>query len=149
MVDISGKAVTARRATASGTVTMSKSAFAAALNNESKKGDPVAVAELAGVMAAKRTSDIIPLCHPLAIANVNVETSFDETRNEVTFEATVKTNGQTGVEMEALAAASASCLTLYDMLKAIDKAMTIKDIKLLEKAGGASGDYVREERAGA
>jgi cyclic pyranopterin phosphate synthase len=147
MVDVSDKAVTARRATASGSVAMSNDAFAAVQDRASKKGDPITVAELAGVMAAKRASDLIPLCHPLSISNVIVESSFDEMVSKVTFNVTVKTTGQTGVEMEALTAVSAACLTLYDMLKAIDKSMKITDIKLLEKSGGASSDFARDEPA--
>ncbi len=142
MVDVSDKDATARRATASGDVFMSEAALNAAKDRDTKKGDPIAVAELAGVMAAKRTADLIPLCHPLPISAVQVTTQIDDNRRCATFTATVKTTGKTGVEMEALTAVSGACLALYDMLKAVDKTMSISNITLLEKTGGASGDYV-------
>ena len=142
MVDVSDKATTDRFAVASGIVRMSPETLLAATSRDTKKGDPIAVAELAGIMAAKKTAEIIPLCHPLPLASVKlrIEPISD---NELSVYARVKISGQTGVEMEALTAVSAACLTLYDMLKAIDKDMVIGDIKLIEKRGGKSGDFVR------
>lgn len=144
MVDISSKAETNRMALATGSVSMAASTLSAAVNRDAKKGDPVSVAELAGIMAAKKTSDLIPLCHPLPLSSIKVNI---EAENETTLRviARAKTTGKTGVEMEALTAASIACLTLYDMLKAIDKEMVIGDIKLLEKTGGKSGPFVREQ----
>lgn len=141
MVDVSDKAVTTREAVAEGRVRMSAETLALALSGDAKKGDVRAIAELAGIMAAKRTSELIPLCHPLALskAEVRVEPADDGLR--VT--ARAKTSGQTGVEMEALTAVSVACLTVYDMLKAADKAMTIDAVRLISKSGGKSGDWVR------
>ncbi|MEP1231307.1 MAG: cyclic pyranopterin monophosphate synthase MoaC [Litorimonas sp.] len=141
MVDVSDKAVTQRTATAEGKVIMSQEAFD--LSGPNKKGDPVAIAELAGIMGAKKTSDLIPLCHPLPLTKVTtqIEPLTDEIGYKVT--ATAKTDGKTGVEMEALTAVSIACLTLYDMLKAVDKAIEIGDIRLLEKTGGKSGVFKR------
>ena len=144
MVDISDKAATVRVAIASGRVRMLPSTLKIASSRDTKKGDPIAIAELAGVMAAKKTSDIIPLCHPLPLSSVKVSIEAIS-EQEMSVTARAKTNGQTGVEMEALTAVSAACLTLYDMLKAIDKDMVIEDIKLIEKRGGKSGDYIRAE----
>lgn len=144
MVDISDKATTVRVAIASGRVRMLPSTLKFACSRDTKKGDPIAIAELAGVMAAKKTSDIIPLCHPLPLSSVKVSIEAIS-EQEMSVTARAKTNGQTGVEMEALTAVSAACLTLYDMLKAIDKDMVIEDIKLIEKRGGKSGDYIRAE----
>ena len=142
MVDVSDKASTARLAVAFGKVRMSPSTLRAAVSRDTQKGDPIAIAELAGIMAAKKTSDIIPLCHPLPLTAVKVSiTAISDYELSVT--ASAKTQGQTGVEMEALTAVSAACLTLYDMLKAIDKEMVISDIQLVEKRGGKSGDFVR------
>ena len=143
MVDVSDKPSTERIAVASGRIVMQPKTLELALSGAGKKGEVRAVAEIAGVMAAKRTSDLIPMCHPLAISSVKVavEPSADGSGLEVT--ARVKTTGPTGVEMEALTAVSVALLTLYDMLKAADKAMTIEAVRLLEKSGGASGDFRR------
>ncbi len=145
MVDVSGKATTERSTAASARVRMNAAAFAAVAARNTSKGDPASVAELAGVMGAKRTADLIPLCHPLPIANVAVTTEVDAASLSVLIFATVKTTGRTGVEMEALTAASVAALTLYDMLKAIDKSIVIEEIRLETKSGGASGDFVRAE----
>jgi len=143
MVDVSGKAVTRREATACGTVTMSAKAFAALTGGASPKGDVLAAARIAGIMAAKRTSDLIPLCHPLPISQISVDLKADAETLSVAVTAQVRTTAQTGVEMEALTAVSVACLTLYDMLKAADKAMVISGIAVVEKTGGASGPYRR------
>lgn len=139
MVDVSDKAATVREAVAAGFVRMSPETLKLALSGEAKKGDVRAVAEIAGVMAAKKTSDLIPMCHPLALSKVEVRVEPAEGGLSVT--ARVKTTGPTGVEMEALTAASVALLTLYDMLKAADKAMVIQDVRVIEKSGGASGDF--------
>lgn len=141
MVDVSAKTVTQRQATASGKVLMSQAAFDLTHNN--KKGDPIAIAELAGIMGAKKTSDLIPLCHPLPVTKVSVEITPLEKEIGFSVKATVKTDGKTGVEMEALTAVSVACLTVYDMLKAVDKAIEITDIMLVQKSGGKSGDFQR------
>ena len=142
MVDVSDKPATAREAVASGFVRMSPETLALAVSGSGRKGDVRAVAELAGVMAAKKTSDLIPLCHPLALSKVVVEVEPAEGGLAVT--ARVKTTGPTGVEMEALTAASVACLTIYDMLKAAEKGMVIEAVRLLEKTGGKSGDWVAQ-----
>ena len=139
MVDVSAKPPTSREAVARGEVRMTPATRALAVSGEGKKGDVRAVAELAGVMAAKRTSDLIPLCHPLALSKIEVAVSVIDEGLRVT--ARVRTTGPTGVEMEALTAVSVACLTLYDMLKAAERGMVIADIRLLEKSGGASGDW--------
>ena len=139
MVDVSDKAVTAREAVAEGFVRMSPQTLALAVSGEGRKGDVRAVAELAGIMAAKRTSDLIPLCHPLALSKVEVRIEPAEDGLSVT--ARVRTTGQTGVEMEALTAVSVACLTIYDMLKAAEKGMVIEAVRLTAKSGGASGDW--------
>jgi cyclic pyranopterin phosphate synthase len=139
MVDVSGKPQTAREAVATGLVRMSAKTLALALDGGGKKGDVRAVAEIAGVMAAKRTSELIPLCHPLALSKIEVSVKPAEDGLAVT--ARVKTTGPTGVEMEALTAVSVACLTLYDMLKAAERGMSIDAVRLLEKSGGASGDW--------
>lgn len=141
MVDISEKEDTARVAIAHGFIRVSQTAFDLSIGRDTKKGDPIAISELAGIMSAKKTSDLIPLCHPLPITGVKVDiTPLPETLEfEVT--ARVKTTGKTGVEMEALTCVSSACLTLYDMLKAVDKSMVIHGIELLEKSGGKSGHY--------
>ena len=141
MVDVSDKAVTAREALAEGFVRMDAATLALALSGDAKKGDVRATAEIAGIMAAKKTADLIPLCHPLALSKVEVRVEPGEGGLSVT--ARVRTTGQTGVEMEALTAVSVACLTVYDMLKAADKAMTIENVRLLTKTGGKSGDWVR------
>ena len=143
MVDVSGKPATAREAIASGLVRMSPATLALALGGQAKKGDVRAVAEIAGVMAAKRTSDLIPLCHPLSLSKVEVAVAEAPDGAGLTVTARVKTTGPTGVEMEALTAVSVACLTIYDMLKVADKAMTIEAVQLVEKTGGASGDFRR------
>jgi cyclic pyranopterin phosphate synthase len=142
MVDVSDKPATAREAVAGGFVRMSPETLALAVSGSGRKGDVRAVAELAGVMAAKKTSDLIPLCHPLALSKVVVEVETAEGGLAVI--ARVKTTGPTGVEMEALTAASVACLTIYDMLKAAEKGMVIEAVRLLEKTGGKSGDWVAE-----
>ena len=143
MVDVSGKPATAREALATGRLVMAPETLELALSGQGKKGDVRAVAEIAGVMAAKRTSDLIPMCHPLSISSVKVEVHPSSDGSGLQVSARVKTNGPTGVEMEALTAASVALLTLYDMLKAADKAMTLQDVRLIEKSGGASGDFRR------
>ena len=141
MVDIGDKAITTRVAVAQGRVTMQPETLALAWGRDTKKGDPIAIAELAGIMAAKRTADIIPLCHPLPLTSVKVTIEPAPDAPALIVTARVKTAGKTGVEMEALTAVSAACLTLYDMLKAVDKAMIIGGIELIEKTGGKSGTY--------
>ena len=139
MVDVSGKAATVREAAAKGFLRMAPQTLALALSGEGKKGDVRAVAEIAGVMAAKKTADLIPMCHPLALSKVEVRVEPAEGGLSVT--ARVKTTGPTGVEMEALTAASVALLTLYDMLKAAEKGMVIETVRLLSKTGGKSGDW--------
>ncbi|MEG3082430.1 cyclic pyranopterin monophosphate synthase MoaC [Sphingomonas sp. PB2P12] len=139
MVDVGGKAVTAREAVASGRITMSAEAAAAIGAGTAKKGDVLAVARVAGIMAAKRTSDLIPLCHPLPLTKVEIDLIVDETG--VTATATASTEGKTGVEMEALTAATVTLLTIYDMAKAIDKTMVLSDIRVRAKSGGKSGNW--------
>lgn len=141
MVDVSAKAMTAREAVADGRIDMSEAAAAAILAGLVKKGDVLAVARVAGIMAAKRTADLIPLCHPIALSAVTIDFDLDDTGVRVT--ASARTAGQTGVEMEALTAASVALLTIYDMAKAIDKAMVIDGVRLLSKTGGKSGDWHR------
>ena len=141
MVDIGSKVETERTAIAAGRVRMAPDTLRRALDRDTKKGDPIAIAELAGIMGSKRTSDLIPLCHPLPLTSVTVSIERDGDADALRVIATAKTTGRTGVEMEALTAVSVACLTLYDMLKAIDKAMVIDGIELIEKTGGKSGDY--------
>ncbi|HOY79347.1 MAG TPA: cyclic pyranopterin monophosphate synthase MoaC [Hyphomonadaceae bacterium] len=141
MVDVSDKASTKRVATAEGRVLMSAKALDLA-RSKGGKGDVRATAEIAGVMAAKRTSDLIPMCHPLALSNVKVRVNELEDGSGLGVVAEVGTTGPTGVEMEALTAVSVACLTIYDMLKAVDRAMRIEGVRLLAKSGGASGDFV-------
>jgi cyclic pyranopterin phosphate synthase len=139
MVDVSDKAATVREAVAEGFVRMSPATLTLALSGEGKKGDVRAVAEIAGVMAAKRTAELIPMCHPLALSKVEVR--VEPAEGGLSVIARVKTTGPTGVEMEALTAVSVACLTLYDMLKAAEKAMVVENIRLLAKSGGRSGDW--------
>ena len=139
MVDVGGKTPTAREAVATGRITMSAEAARAIAEGSAKKGDVIAVARVAGIMAAKRTSDLIPLCHPLQLTKITLDLDVDD--SGVTATATVATDGKTGVEMEALTAVGVALLTVYDMAKAIDKAMEIDGIRLLEKRGGKSGDW--------
>jgi cyclic pyranopterin phosphate synthase len=139
MVDVSDKPITAREAVAEGFVRMSPKTLKLALSGEGKKGDVRAVAEIAGVMAAKKTSDLIPMCHPLALSKVEVR--VEPADGGLAVSARVRTTGPTGVEMEALTAASVACLTLYDMLKAAEKGMVIEGVRLVSKTGGKSGDW--------
>lgn len=140
MVDVSGKAETAREATAEGCVVMTHETLALAQGGAAK-GDVLGVARLAGIMGAKRTADLIPLCHPLPIAKVSLDLTPDPALPGIRITATVRTTGRTGVEMEALTAVSTACLTVYDMLKAAEKSMHIEGIRLLRKSGGKSGSY--------
>jgi cyclic pyranopterin monophosphate synthase len=139
MVDVGAKAVTRREAVAVGRIDMAAAAIAAIRTGTATKGDVLAVARVAGIMAAKRTSDLIPLCHPLPLSRVAIDLAVDEAGIAVT--ATVATDGKTGVEMEALSAASVALLTVYDMAKALDKAMVIGGVRVIEKRGGRSGDW--------
>ena len=141
MVDVSDKAVTARIAVAAGNVRMAPATYQIIAEGRAKKGDVLAVARLAGIMGAKKTPDLIPLCHPLPVTKVAVELTLDATLPGVRIEATVKTTGQTGVEMEALTAVSTAALTVYDMAKAVDKEMEIGGIRVLLKDGGKSGRF--------
>ena len=143
MVDVSDKADSARTARASGVIRMSRETLEAIRSNEIAKGDVVAVAKVAGIMAAKKTSDLIPLCHPIALTDVGIEVELDDTLPGIRVQATTATVGKTGVEMEALSAVSVVLLTIYDMAKAMDKGMTITDIALEEKRGGRSGTWMR------
>ncbi|RYD44507.1 MAG: cyclic pyranopterin monophosphate synthase MoaC [Sphingomonadales bacterium] len=142
MVDVGAKAVTQRRAVAGGRITMSPGALEAIRSGNAPKGDVLSTARIAGIMAAKRTADLIPLCHPLALTKVGVDFAWED--SGISVMATAQTTGQTGVEMEALTAASVALLTLYDMAKALDRAMILGDIRLLEKSGGRSGDWRTE-----
>ena len=141
MVDVSGKAVTDRLAVAEGFVRMTPETLALITEGRAKKGDVLSVARLAGIMGAKKTADLIPLCHPLPITKVALDLTVASDRPGIRIEATVKTGGQTGVEMEALTAVSTACLTVYDMVKAAEKGMVIEDIRLVLKEGGKSGRY--------
>ena len=145
MVDVGDKAETSRSATAEGYVLMQTDTLKLIRKGDAKKGDVIGTARLAGIMAAKKTSDLIPLCHPLMLTKVSVEITEDETLPGLRVTATAKLTGKTGVEMEALTAVSVACLTIYDMAKAADKGMEIGGIRLLEKTGGKSGSYRREE----
>ena len=139
MVDVGAKPATRRRAVAGGRIAMSAEALAAIRSGNAPKGDVLSTARIAGIMAAKRTSDLIPLCHPLALTKVSVEFDWEDTG--ISVRTTAETTGPTGVEMEALTAASVALLTLYDMAKALDRAMILSDIRLLEKSGGRSGAW--------
>lgn len=141
MVDVSAKDVSARVAVATGSVVMQPATLKAIVGKGIKKGDVLAVAQLAGIQAAKRTHDLIPLCHPLALSSVTVELKPDRKRHAVDITATVKVTGRTGVEMEALTAVSVAALTVYDMCKAIDRGMRLTEIRLKHKSGGKSGTY--------
>jgi len=143
MVDVSAKPETARSATARARVVMETATLALILSGDAKKGDVFGVARLAGIMAAKRTADLIPLCHPLPISAVSVDLRAEGT-NTVEIEATVRTTGRTGVEMEALTAASIAALTVYDMVKAVDRGMRIEALRVVAKSGGKSGDFQQE-----
>jgi cyclic pyranopterin phosphate synthase len=147
MVDVSGKPITRREATASGAVRMSAEAFGLVRDNAIAKGDVLAVARLAGIGAAKRTAELIPQCHPLPLDGIEVELELDETLPGVRVEATTRVEARTGVEMEALTAVSVACLTVYDMVKAVDRGIRIEDIGLVRKSGGRSGDWTAASAA--
>jgi cyclic pyranopterin phosphate synthase len=144
MVDVSDKQATQRTATAKGTVTMEPETMALIQAGGVKKGDVLSVAQLAGIMGAKRTPDLIPLCHPLELTSVTVDLVCDPGRNAIDITATCKLKGQTGVEMEALTAVAVAALTVYDMCKAVDRGMKITDVRLVQKAGGKSGTFEAE-----
>ena len=148
MVDVTGKDVTERTAVAEGRVVMRKETLDIVLNGNAVKGDVLGAARIAGIMAAKRTHQLIPLCHPLPITKVSVDIEPDHSLPGFVVQATVKVSGKTGVEMEALTSVSVACLTLYDMVKAIEKGMRIEGIRLLEKQGGKSGHYKAEDHKG-
>lgn len=141
MVDVSEKAVTSRTATAEGFVTMAPATLDMILDGTAPKGDVLATARIAGIMGAKKTSDLIPLCHPLALSKVTVDFTPDRENARLRVEATAKVDGKTGVEMEALTAVTVACLTIYDMCKAVDRAMSFSGIRLIEKTGGRSGTF--------
>ena len=143
MVDVSDKPDTTREASAQAVIRMSAEAFAAMQHGQAKKGDVLGVARIAGIQAAKKTSELIPLCHPLPLSKVSVSFTLDADALSVRVLAEVKTRGPTGVEMEALIAASVAALTVYDMLKAVDRAMEVHEVFVLEKSGGQRGDYAR------
>jgi cyclic pyranopterin phosphate synthase len=145
MVDVGAKGETERVAVANATVLMQPATLALIRDKKAAKGDVLAVAQLAGIMAAKRTPDLIPLCHPLSLSAVEVKLSLDADRHSVEIEATCKLKGRTGVEMEALTAASVAALTVYDMCKAVDRGMVISDVKLVHKSGGKSGTFDRDQ----
>jgi cyclic pyranopterin phosphate synthase len=145
MVNVGGKPVTQREAVGSGRVLMKPETLRRILDRKIEKGDVLGVARLAGIMAAKRTGEMIPLCHPLGIESVDLDFSPEVGKSEIRIESRVKCSGKTGVEMEALAAAAVAALTIYDMCKAVDRGMVIGDIKLLRKSGGKSGLYLREK----
>lgn len=144
MVDVAGKASTHRVAVATGRIEMQAATLALIESGTAKKGDVLGIARIAAIMAAKKTSDLIPLCHPLALTRVTVDFAPDEGRNQVLCTARVETTGKTGVEMEALTAVQVGLLTIYDMCKAVDRGMVMTDVKVLEKHGGKSGDWVAQ-----
>ncbi len=144
MVDVGGKDITARVALAEGSVTMAPETLAAIRAGNAAKGDVIATARIAGIMAAKRTHELIPLCHPLPVTGISVDIAVDPDLPGLVVSARVKVTGRTGVEMEALTAVSVACLTIYDMAKALDRGMVIGAIRLVEKSGGRSGDWRRE-----
>lgn len=145
MVDVGAKPESERIAVAAGSVYMEAETLRLIREGAMKKGDVLTIARIAGIMAAKRTAELIPLCHPIPLNKIGVEIEMDETKNAVHITATARTTGKTGVEMEALTAVSVAALTIYDMAKAVDRAMRISDIRLLEKRGGVHGDYKAEE----
>ena len=145
MVDVGEKPISNRTAIAAGRVLVNEETFALIRSGGMKKGDVLTVAQIAGVMGAKRTPDIIPMCHPILLSGINLKLWLDETRCSVEIEASVPCDGRTGVEMEALTAVSTAALTVYDMCKAVQKDMCITDIRLLQKTGGVHGDFTREE----
>jgi len=144
MVDVGDKPVTRRRARAEGWIDMAPQTLAMVEHGQHKKGDVLGIARVAGIMASKRTADLVPLCHPLALTSVELEFACVGERNTIHCVATVETHGQTGVEMEALTAVQVALLTIYDMCKAVDRGMTMNGIRLVEKSGGRSGDWRRE-----
>ena len=146
MVDISKKEDTLRIAVAEATIKMKKETLKRIIEGGLKKGDVFAVAQVAGIMAAKKTSELIPMCHPLLISSVDINYKHDLSNSELIIQATVSLTGKTGVEMEALTAVNVAALTVYDMCKAIDRGMIIKEVKLLKKSGGKSGEYLREDK---
>lgn len=145
MVDVGGKPVTERTAEADGSVRMSQEAFELVAGNAIEKGDVLTVAKIAGTMAAKRTGELIPLCHPLGLDHAVVDLTLDASLPGVRVRASAKLNGRTGVEMEALTAVAVACLTVYDMVKAVDRGMVIEDVRLVSKTGGTRGDWRRPE----
>ena len=145
MVDVSAKAATERVAVAEGRVVMAAKTLELVLAGNAKKGDVLGAARIAGIMAAKRTHELIPLCHPLAVSKIAVDIEPDRTRSGLSVRATVKVTGPTGVEMEALTAVAVACLTIYDMVKAVERGMRIEGIRLVEKRGGKSGHYRAKE----
>ncbi len=147
MVDVGQKPDTERVAVAGGEVAMQAETLRLIRDGAIKKGDVLTVARIAGIMAAKRTSELIPLCHPLALTHIDVDLALDEAANRVIIRATARTTGKTGVEMEALTAATVAALTVYDMAKAVDRGMRIQNVRLLEKHGGKSGDYLADDAA--
>jgi len=147
MVDVSEKQVTTRIAVASGRVSMLPETLQLIQSGMAKKGDVIATARIAGIMAAKRTHELIPLCHPLAISKITVDLEINAPDNAVDVTASVKVEGKTGVEMEALTAVSVTCLTVYDMVKAVDRGITISDVKLIEKQGGKSGHFKADTKS--
>jgi cyclic pyranopterin phosphate synthase len=146
MVDVGAKDETERTAVAEGAVVMKPETLALILEGNAKKGDVIATARIAGIMAAKRTHELIPLCHPLMLTKVSVDIAADETLPGLRVTALARVTAKTGVEMEALTAAAIACLTIYDMAKAVDRDMTVTDVRLVEKSGGKSADYRREAR---
>ncbi|MFE8703976.1 cyclic pyranopterin monophosphate synthase MoaC [Cytobacillus sp. FJAT-54145] len=148
MVDVSDKVETVRTAIANSSITVNKEIYDRITNNEMKKGDVLAVAQVAGIMACKKTSEIIPMCHPIPLTGIDISFTWEQEEDQYTLfiAASVKTKGNTGVEMEALTAASACALTVYDMCKAVDKGMVIGKTYLVEKTGGKNGDFKREDR---
>jgi len=145
MVDVGAKAITQRTAVTEGYIEMHPETLQLILAGEHKKGDVLAIARIAGIMASKKTADLIPLCHPLPITHVEINLSAETEKNRIRCQTTVKTNGQTGVEIEALCATQIALLTIYDMCKAVDRGMVIQSVQLLEKAGGKSGHWQRNE----
>lgn len=146
MVDVGGKETTIRSATAEGFVIMQAETLELVLSGNAKKGDVISVSRIAGIMAAKKTSELIPLCHPIGLSSVTIDITEDHKLPGLHVRATATVSGQTGVEMEALTACSVSCLTLYDMVKAVDRGMEISQVRLVEKLGGKSGHWRREEK---
>ena len=145
MVDVGAKPISERIAIASGSVLMKAETLAMIREGNLKKGDVLAAARIAGIMAAKRTADLIPLCHPIALDKISLDLAFDDSNHAIDIVATVKTSGKTGVEMEALTAVSVAALTVYDMAKAVDRDMRLSNIRLLEKRGGTRGDFVASQ----